>query len=346
MKKILIHFLQYTIFLGLSILLLWLAFRSIDFNELWIKLENARYDFIALSLGIGFLGIYFRALRWKLMIEPLGYSPSKSHAFYALCIGYMANYAFPRIGEVTRCGVLSKSDKIPADALLGTVIAERVFDVIILFLLTIIVILLKIQLFGNFFYDKVYQPVVEKFSSLFDFSFAVFLIIGGSIVAIILLIYAFRENIMKITFVRKVGKLGKGVFSGVISVFRIKKFGGFLAYTVLMWGTYWIMTYTFLLALGATENLDLADALFVMVAGSYGMAAPVQAGIGAYHGIVALSLSIYAISWADGLAFALLSHGAQAIGIILIGIIALFILFYKNRYLNKKNKSSLSEIKS
>jgi hypothetical protein len=255
----------------------------------------------------------------------------------------MANYAFPRIGEVTRCGALSKADKIPADALLGTVLAERIFDVIVLIILTVVVILLKIQLFGNFFYIKVYQPIVEKFSSIFNFSFAGILILTISIVSIAILIYAFRESIQKITFVKKISKLGKGIFSGATSVFKIKKLGSFIAYTVLMWGTYWLMTYTFLLSLGATSNLDLVDALFVMVAGSYGMAAPVQAGIGAYHGIVALSLSIYAINWGDGLAYALLSHGAQALGIILIGIVALFILFYKNRFF-KKQKSQDSNI--
>jgi hypothetical protein len=176
---------------------------------------------------------------------------------------------------------------------------------------------------------------------LFDFSFAGFLIITIAVLSIVSLVFAFRETIQKITFVKKIGKLGKGIFSGATSIFKIKKLGSFLTYTILMWGTYWIMTYTFLLSLGATSNLDLADALFVMVAGSYGMAAPVQAGIGAYHGIVALSLSIYAISWGDGLAYALLSHGAQAIGIILIGIVALFILFYKNKFFKKQNNPSV-----
>ena len=247
----------------------------------------------------------------------------------------MANYAFPRIGEVTRCGVLSKSDKIPADALLGTVIAERIFDVIMLLILTIVVVFIKLHLFGQFFFSEVYQPLTTKISNFISVSSMGILVLFILLVATGFLVYAFREQIIKITFVRKIGKLGKGILGGAFTIFKIKKLPQFLIYTILMWGTYWLMTYTFFLALEPTSHLDFADALFIMVAGSYGMAAPVQAGIGAYHGVVALALSIYAISWSDGLAFALLSHGSQAIGIILMGAFALFIMFYKNKKINK-----------
>lgn len=331
LKKILLNILQYSLFLGLSILLLYLAFKNIDFNTIIGTLKHTRYQYIIISLLLGLIGIYIRAYRWKIIIEPLGYSPNMNNVYHAVAIGYMANYAFPRIGEVVRCGVLSRTNKIPGDSLIGTVLAERIFDVLVLFFLTILVILLKMQLFGAFFIEKVFLPLSEKISNLFGTSYVSLFFIAISIIATAFIIYNFRAHILQITLVKKIGRLSKGIFEGSKSIFRIKRLTQFIVHSILMWSVYWLMTYTFLLSLEPTSNLTLLDALFVMVAGSYGMAAPVQAGIGAYHVIIGLSLSIYLISWNDAMAFALLSHGAQAIGIILVGLISLSIIFLRRR---------------
>ena len=331
MKKILFHIIQYGIFIALSIVLLYFAFRNIDFNILRDRILHADYRYISIALILGFIGIYIRAYRWNILIEPLGKLPQNKNAFYALSIGYMANYAFPRIGEVTRCGVLSRTEKIGADKLLGTVISERIFDIIVLFLLTILIILLKIRFFGDFFIQKVFHPLSHKLFEFFSISYTVFLFGLISLIALVLIVFAYRENIQKITLFKKVGRAGKGIYKGIKTVLKIKRFFEFILHTVLMWSTYWLMTYFFLKSIESTSHLGLLDALFIMIAGSYGMAAPVQAGIGAYHGIIALSLSIYFISWNDGLAFALLSHGSQAIGIILLGLVSMTILFFRKK---------------
>jgi uncharacterized protein (TIRG00374 family) len=334
LKKILFTILQYTIFLGLGIVLLYLALRSIDFQILWNRILTARYEFVLLSLLFGFISFYVRAYRWNIMIEPLGFSPKLGNTYHAVIIGYMANYAFPRIGEVTRCGVLSRSEKIPADALIGTVIAERAFDLLILFMLTIAIILVKLKFFGRFFSEKIFHPIVHKLTNLIGNSYIMVLIALGILGLGLFLVYVFRENILKITFVRKVGKIGKGVMAGLKTVFKIKRIGPFLVHTFLLWFLYLIMAWCVLYSLEPTSKLTLLDALFVLIAGSYGMAAPVQAGIGAYHGIIALALSIYAVSWNDAMAYAILSHGSQAIGIILLGLVSLIILLIKRQ----KNK--------
>ncbi len=263
------------------------------------------------------------------MIEPLGFSPKLGNTYHAVIIGYMANYAFPRIGEVTRCGVLSRSEKIPADELIGTVIAERAFDLLTLFLLTLTIILVKLKFFGRFFSEKIFQPTYHKLSFLVSNSYILVLIAFGIFILGLFLVYVFRKNILRITFVRKVGKIGKGVLEGLKTVFKIKRIGAFLLHTFLLWFLYLIMAWCVLYSLAPTSKLTLLDALFVLIAGSYGMAAPVQAGIGAYHGIIALALSIYAVSWNDAMAFAILSHGSQAIGIILLGLVSVIILFIK-----------------
>jgi uncharacterized protein (TIRG00374 family) len=344
LKKFLLHFLQYTLFLGLGGVLLYLSFRSIGFDQLLVKLESAKYQYVGLSLLAGYAGFYLRAYRWNLMIEPLGYKTSLGNTYHAITIGYMANYAFPRIGEVTRCGILNRTDKIPADALIGTVIAERIIDVICLLILTVLVVLMKLSLFGHFFYDKIFQPIYLKFAGIFNFSYSVWLIILIAILLIFFTIYAFREQILKIALVRKIGSMGKGVVNGLKSVFSIKKRWQFIVSTLLIWASYLMATYIIFISLSSTSQLGLVDALFVLIAGSYGMAAPVQAGIGAYHGIVALALSVYAISWGDGLAFALLSHGSQSVGIILLGAISMLILFFRNRKLKKNSSINKEEL--
>jgi uncharacterized protein (TIRG00374 family) len=340
MKKFLLHFLQYTVFLGLGGVLLYLSFRSIDFNQLLLKLEAANYGFVGLSLFVGYFGFYFRAYRWNLMIEPLGYKTSLGNTYHAVTIGYMANYAFPRIGEVTRCGVLSKTDKIPADKLIGTVIAERIIDVICLLIFTVLTVMLNLHLFGNFFYGKIFIPLYTKIGSAFNSSITVWLLIIGIALIIFFTLYAFREKILKITLVRKIGAMAKGMVNGLRSVFSLKRRLAFFVSTILLWSSYLLSTYFLFKALSPTYNLTIVDGLFILVAGSYGMAAPVQAGIGAYHGIVALALSVYAISWTDGLTFALLSHSAQSIGIIVLGAISMIILFLRNRKLKRINTIS------
>jgi glycosyltransferase 2 family protein len=331
LKKIFLQILQYTLFLGLGIVLFYFAFRSIDIDVLIDRLKNTNYWLITLSLVFGLFGQLARSFRWNVMIEPIGYKPSFINTYHALMIGYTANYAFPRIGEITRCGVLSRTENIPADKLLGTVIAERICDVLVLFLLTFIVVLFEIKTFGGFFNDSVLQPVMMKFGWLFNLSIFTWIMVGIAIILFLLFVYALREKIKSVILVQKIGKAGKGIFNGLKSILFIKRKFAFFLSTLSIWVFYLIMTYIALKAMGPTAHLNLLDAMFILVVGSYGFAAPVQAGIGAYHGMVALGLSIFAVSWNDGLAYALLSHGSQAVSIVLLGSISMLILFFNKR---------------
>ena len=339
MKKFLLTFLQYAFFLGLGIILLYYAFRSIDINILTDRLKHANYGLLSISLLFGLAGMFARSYRWDVMIEPLGYKPGIVNTYHALIIGYTANYAFPRIGEITRCGVLNKTDQIPADSLIGTVITERIWDLVVLLLLTVLVVLLKIQIFGNFFIDRIFQPLILKFGWLFNLSIITWSVLILTIFLGFLLIYTFREKVKKVVLVKKISKAGVGIFKGIKSIIRMPRKLEFFASTIVIWGLYLFMSYFALKSMDPTKQLNLIDALFILVIGSYGFAAPVQAGIGAYHAIIALGLSIYAISWSDGLAYALLSHGSQAISIILLGLISMLILFFR-----KKNKQKSESI--
>ena len=323
-------FLKFLVFLSIGILLLYFAFKGINFSKLVDNLKTANYFWVLLGLTCGFVAFFVRAYRWNLLIEPLNYQPTLMNSYHALMIGYMANYAFPRIGEITRCGTLSRIEKIPADKLIGTVIAERAFDLFIFLVLLIVAFVIKINFFGSFFSEHVFKPFFNKIFITFNFSLIFWIILILSACVCLIIVYTFRQKIREITLVKKVGKIGKGVLVGVKSVLAIKRKKEFLVYTVIMWVLYYLMAYLVFFCLPSTSGLSMIDGLFILVVGTCGMVAPVQGGIGAFHSIVSLALILYGISREDGLAYAVIAHESQSIMAILLGIISFFVLFFRS----------------
>jgi glycosyltransferase 2 family protein len=336
LKKLILQILQYTLFLGLGILLLYLLLKSIDLKVFVNSLKTVRYEYVILSLVIGFVSFYARAARWNILIEPLGFKPKLDSTYHSMMIGYMANYAFPRIGEVTRCGVLYRTEKVPVDKLLGTVIAERAFDLFVLIVLTVSCIFIKFSLFGKFFTQSIFPLFYAKFHLLFTHLYLFVFVMMGLLLIAFITMYTFRLRILKIALVQKFGRVAKGIFLGLKSIFRLKQKMLFILFTLIIWSSYLFMTYAVLYSIKATSELSVIDALFVLLAGSFGMVAPVQGGIGAYHWMVVLALSIFLIPNSDSVAFAFLSHGSQAIGIILLGGISVLFLFLKKKKENRE----------
>jgi len=161
LKKYILNTLKFIAFLSIGILLLWFAFRGVNFDKFFASFKNINYWWVAVSLVFAWFGFLFRAWRWKLLIEPLGYNVKLSDAYHAVSIGYMANFAFPRIGEVTRCAVLNRAEKVPFESLIGTVITERISDVVMLMLIIITVFFAKIDFFGKFLTENIFNPIIE-----------------------------------------------------------------------------------------------------------------------------------------------------------------------------------------
>ena len=342
MKKFIVNFVQYSIFIGLGILLLYLSFRGKNFAEIKHYIISANYYWVALMLLLGFVALFMRVYRWNILIEPAGYSPKISNTYHAMIIGYTANYALPRIGEVVRCGTLSKTEKIPVDVLLGTVIIERIFDVICLVIFTFLTLILKLKFFGNYFKVTILDNLSKKISTSLNFSTLVWVFIIISILSILILIYIFRQRILKIAMVKKLSGLAKGLITGMKTVIKLKRKKEFILYTLAMWFLYFLMSYVLFFALPSTSKLTMVDGLFIFVLGSYGMAAPVQGGMGAYHTLVSAGLiGLYLIPKEEAVAYTVLSHETQLISIVLAGTISLFILFLKRR----KNGNNLQNIK-
>jgi len=337
LKRKLIRAFNFFIFLAVGILLLYVAFKGIDFNHLVENLKSANYFWVSLSLFFAFIAYLSRAYRWRLLIEPLNYKPPLKNVFYALMFGYLANFAFPRIGEITRCGSLTKSDKIPMDSLIGTVIIERAMDMIVLFLLLFIVFIAKLESFGNFIKQNVFVPIFKKFINTVDFSIYYWLIIVVVIIGLIGLYYFFRKRFKRVRIVIKIRKILRGIISGVKTVTKMQNRSVFLLHTVIIWVSYFLMTYVVLFSIPATSTLTPIDGLFILVIGGLGMAAPVQGGIGAFHWIVSLALSLYGVSREEGLVFATIQHESQAIFAILLGGFSILMLFINSRRKRKNN---------
>ena len=165
MKKRWLNIINFFVFLFVTIGIVYLVFKDIPWHDFIEKLLKANYFYIFISGLSGLIAFYFRGIRWRLMLEPLGYRPSNKNMLNAVAVGYLANMAIPRFGEVIRCAALNKTNKVPADESFGTVITERLVDLLVLFILLIFVFIFKINFFGKFFSEQIFIPLSHKFSN-------------------------------------------------------------------------------------------------------------------------------------------------------------------------------------
>ena len=344
LKKKLLTILNFLIFLTLGIILLYFAFRNISFQTLLSDLKNANYFWILLSLLLGFLGFVVRAYRWKMLIEPLGHKPPLKDAFHALMTGYLANYTLPRFGEVTRCATLSRTNKIPMDALIGTVIIERTIDMIVLFALVVIIFFARINFFGQFLKTQVFDPLHEKLITTLNFSSITWIAIISGIIILVIVFIQYRSRFSDFPFYRKTKKITLGIFEGLKTVFRMKRWKLFVFHSVLLWFIYFLMTWVVVYSIPETSHLTALDGLFLLVIGSLGMAAPVQGGIGAFHWIIYKGLTIYGISREKGLVYATLSHESQTLLVVILGAYSFLLIFIERK--KRKRLSFQAESKS
>ena len=334
LKESFLKTLKFLAFLALGLLLLFFAFKGINPHLIWYDIKTARYGWILLSLVFAFCAYLLRAWRWILIIEPLGYKPSFSNTFHAMMTGYLANFALPRIGEITRCASLAKKENIPVDKLVGTVIVERVIDLLSLFVLLIVLLLMKFDTFGSFINNSLLIPLKDKLSDYLGFSWIIWAVIIIVIALVFLLYYLyFRETLGEFKAFNKFKNIIKGILSGLKSVFKMKRKMEFFIQTLIIWLFYLLMTWVVVFSLPATSGLKIIDGVFILVIGTLGMAAPVQSGIGAFHWIVSRGLfAVYpGISLEQGLAFATVTHGSQALFAIAVGSVSVFILLYRKK---------------
>ena len=325
MKETLTKIIKYTASAALAILLLWVSFREVEWSDFLEELKACRWEFIILSMAAGSFAFWLRAVRWRQLLLPIDDSISRLTTFNGINIGNISNFIFPRIGEFIRCGVITRrsvpvdpehpeNKKASYDKVLGTVVLERGWELLVMLLLLGVVVVGGFNRFGGFFLEQILAPMAQKFN--FSVWWLVALLASAALVAA-WMVWRFRD---RNAFCSKVWGIIRGLAQGFSSCFRMERKWLFFAYTACIWGMYWLMAASTMWAAPFLDHLDLIDALFLSLAGSLGWLIPVPGGFGAFHFVVSLALqAIYGIPFETGIIFATLSHESQAITMALFG---------------------------
>lgn len=335
MRKQLLALIKFLGFLSIGILLLWLVFRKVPVQDVVYHFRHANYWWVLLSIVIGIISHIARAARWNILIASMGYKTRLSSTFYAVMTGYFVNAAVPRLGELTRCGVLSRKDSIPLNKLFGTVVAERAFDMIILMLIIFLVIIFQLDLLGSFLNRQLVAPLYSKFNAYTSYILIAALVLIVGLVVFVVLFRMFWPRLKHKPFAIKINEFIHGFLNGLKTIGRLQQKVAFIFWTVMIWVGYGAMTFVVFKALSATYHLDIADGFTVMSISSMGMIAPVPGGIGAYHFFATLALyELYDIPRAAAASWATISHASQGILILGIGAVSYLMIILQIR---KKN---------
>lgn len=328
MKKKILSAIQYIFFLLIGLLLLWLVFRKLDPSEVWYQIRHARYEWLLVAFAVGILSHVSRAIRWNILIRSMGYSTKITTTFYAVMTGYLANTAFPRLGEVTRCATLGKKTGIPFLSLLGTVISERIFDFFVLLLIILAVFFFQIEHLRAFA-DKYFLSSMEGMLNTTNIILGI-IILTAIIVLPILLFRVFHDRIREIALFKKLSNFLRGLVDGLRTIQRMRHKLAFTFWTLIIWTCYVLMTYFVFFSLEATSHLTFWDGVTIMAIGSLGIVAPVPGGIGAYQFIVkAVLVEIYLIASEPALSYSIISWSTQTLLIIIVGIFSYYMLIFK-----------------
>jgi glycosyltransferase 2 family protein len=329
-------FIKFALFLGLGIFIIWLSLRGLtpaERIEILHSFRIANYNWVILTIVMGIISHVFRALRWRLFFEPMGYHPSLKNTFFAVMVGYFANMAFPRLGEVTRCGILARYEKIPFNKSFGTVITERAIDMIIFIFLFFLMIVTQAGTIGHYLNTNIYPKLAEKFDNpIFSKVFVISAVAFGLI--FIVSVFLMRRRIAATAIFHKVKKIIIGFWEGLKSLSQIKKPGLFIFYSIAIWALYFFMLYVCFFCFADTGSLSPGAALSGLVLGSVGiMVTP--GGIGLYPAIIQETMLLYGIARTTGLALGWISWTAQTSMILVIGGISLILLSF-NKQINGK----------
>jgi len=319
--------LQYLLLILLTVLLLWLSLRGLQVAEgenkydflrhAWEKSNKGYLALVAVTLMVSNV---IRAERWRMLLKPTGNAISFTGSFLSLLIGYLVNLAVPRGGEVSRCYNLYKLEKTPVEVSFGTVVVERIIDLVCLVTLIALSFFVEWKKLKKFI-DSLNIPS-RSGSTISPWTL---LIIAG-ILVFASAIYLLRKN-------EKFIKIVKGFKEGLMAVFQLKNKGLFIFYSVAIWALYFLMTYFVLKAFSETQDLGFGAVLILFAIGAIAMAVPLPGGAGSYHTLVPMGLvALYNLPKADAIAFVFIFHGWQTLIVITGGVVSLIISYWIIRW--------------
>ncbi|MBQ8239988.1 MAG: flippase-like domain-containing protein [Bacteroides sp.] len=324
-KKIFKKILQVVFPLLLGAFILFWVYRDFNFQRVGeVLTDGMDYRWMALSLVFGVFANLFRGWRWKLALEPLGEYPKTSHCVYAIFISYASNLVIPRVGEVTRCGVLSKYDGVSFSQSLGTVVSERMIDTLCVGLITGLVLLLQMPVFATFFAET--GTNVGRYAQVLT-SGHFYLIILCALAILVLAFFLIRN----IALFAKLKGILQNIWQGVIALKDIRQIPLYIMYTLGIWVCYFLEFYLAFYAFGFSAHLGITAGLVMFVVGTLAVIVPTPNGAGPWHFAVMTMMMLYGVGKEDAGIFALLVHGIQTFLLILLGIYGLSALPFTNK---------------
>jgi len=312
----------------LGIFLIWMVYKDLtpeNISDINKSFHEINYVFLLLSVLFGIFSHLSRAWRWKYPLNHLGYKPKIYNSFFTTMIGYFANMGIPRSGEILRCGVMSKYENIPFTKLVGTVIAERVADLIILFLCIATVFFIQFDLLKNYFIEL---GLLDKFSPI------KLLIIGITFLILIFIFYLIITKSNRSIFT-KIRLFLSGIKEGIQSILMMPNRGWFLFHTIFIWLMYFLMFYITFFSLKDIQSVPMGGVFTAFVLGGVSIAAT-NGGIGAYPLAISSVLMLYGVEETTGYAFGWAIWTAQTIMIVVLGLISLLLV-------SKLNQSSVED---
>lgn len=306
--------------LSIGFVLLWLIYRKMDLNDiLEVMRTGVRYDILIGSLFFGLAANIMRAIRWKLLINAMGEKPRTINIIWAVLGNYTINLILPRMGEVWRCAMIKKYDKISFTKLIGTLLVDRVSDVVAIGFITLMIMIFNIQFFTDFFHDN--PNLMDGFIHLIQSPWLYIVTFG-----LCIFIYMLFRYMGHLSFIVRIKAVLKDVYEGFYTIIGLKHKEVFIIETILIWVGYFIFFYSTFYAFSFTKDLGIVVGLITFTMGSIAIAVPVQGGIGPWHFMVIASLVLFGVDPNEAAAFALIVHTTQTLWTTLVGLVGVVAL--------------------
>jgi uncharacterized protein (TIRG00374 family) len=336
MKRRWLTWLQYLLFSGGGLFLVWWQLKSmspVEKNEFYRAIGQTNFWIIIPVVCMSLASHLSRAMRWKLLLEPVGYKPSTANAFMATMIGYLANSAVPRLGEVLKCSMLARYEKMRIDKLVGTILLERSFDLICFALFVGLTITFQLDLIGSTL-NNFWETALQKTE---NFSWTLLIVVLTALALMFILLRIALKKLSKLNIVQKLNQIISGITDGFKSILQLKNRKAFLLHTLFIWAMYLGQIYVGFSSLNETSELSLGAACSVLTLASLSMIVT-PGGIGSFPIFVMEVLLLYQIESPIGKAFGWLMWGVSTGLIVVSGLLSLVIIPWFNR-----NRNEMSE---
>jgi uncharacterized protein (TIRG00374 family) len=316
---------QTTIIFAIGAAFLYFVFKGTNWADLWLKFTQTNYNWIAIGLLISVVSHWLRAYRATMLYQAMNYNISTTNSLHAVFIGYFVNYFIPRGGEVSRCAALSKTNHLPIEKGLGSVITERLVDMVMLLIILGAVFVLQFDVIYNYINTNLAAKNNTVGSNLKYYLLAIVLIGVATL-------FILRKQLATLPIFAKVLDKVKGFAQGLTSIKAVKQPLLFIALSAAIWICYILMMYFCLFALPATSHLTFTQCLTVFAMGTIGIVIPAPgAGAGTYHFAVMQGLLLFGVAQDDGIAYATIVHGAQMVMFIILGSISSLVVLSKHK---------------